>query len=162
MTYLVKTVLIVSFILFIFLFKRIVCQKKVQSECYLDVKLQFDVHSVTAPRNQSEGSEVCQTCSPRRVFEIPSNSIGYFSVMDSMELCSNREPVVDLRECSGYCDSKSSYSHVMQGFTNSCNCCQSTKVESRTVTLTCKSGRTVTKTYSIPTACGCSACSSGK
>ncbi|KAL4222951.1 Mucin-5B [Mactra antiquata] len=104
----------------------------------------------------------CQTCAPRLVFGQPDDTIGYFNVMDNMELCGNLAPIPDLKECSGYCGSRSFYSHVMRGFTNSCNCCQSSKVETRTVTLTCKSGRTITKSYSVPTACGCSECTGGK
>ncbi|WAQ93445.1 hypothetical protein MAR_005916 [Mya arenaria] len=42
--------------------------------------------------------------------------IGYFKTMDNMEVCKNVKPIPDLLECSGFCHSRSFYSHVMQGF----------------------------------------------
>ncbi|WAR09825.1 MFGM-like protein [Mya arenaria] len=107
-------------------------------------------------------SHSCQTCAPRLVVGNPNDTIGYFTIMDNMEVCKNVEPIPDLLECSGFCNSRSSYSHVMQGFTDSCNCCQATGSETRNVQLTCKNGRKITKSYSVPKSCGCSACSGAK
>ncbi|WAR09835.1 CRAM-like protein [Mya arenaria] len=106
-------------------------------------------------RNVTSSSLTCQTCAPRLVVGNPNDTIGYFTIMDNMEVCKNVEPIPDLLECSGFCNSRSSYSHVMQGFTNRCNCCQATGSETRNVQLTCKSGRTITKSYSVPKSCGC-------
>ncbi|XP_052248669.1 mucin-5AC-like isoform X9 [Dreissena polymorpha] len=112
-------------------------------------------------RNNTENL-TCQTCAPRLISGQPNDTIGYFTVMDNLELCKNNEPIPDLLECSGYCNSHSSYSHVMRGFTNDCNCCQATATESKSVELTCKGGRTISKTYSVPKSCGCGICTGGK
>lgn len=119
------------------------------------------MYFLSVPGNTTS-SEECQTCAPRLIVGGTNATVGYFKVMDNMELCENREPILGFMECNGFCDSRSSYSHLMRGFTNTCQCCQSTKTESRTITLTCKSGRTITKSISIPKACGCGACTSGK
>ncbi|WAQ93432.1 EDIL3-like protein [Mya arenaria] len=95
-------------------------------------------------RNVTSSSLTCQTCAPRLVF------------------AKDVEPIPDLLECSGFCNSRSFYSHVMQGLTIRCNCCQATGSETRNVQLTCKSGRKITKSYSVPKSCGYNACSGEK
>ena len=111
-----------------------------------------------SPMMNNTSSSMCQTCAPRLVFGQPEHSVGYFKVMDNLELCQNLDVIKDLRECSGYCGSKSSYTTVMRGFKNNCNCCQSTTSVKKTIELTCANGRKISKTYQVPTACGCSSC----
>ncbi|WAR14234.1 MUC5A-like protein [Mya arenaria] len=148
----------------------IVSETHVQCPAYeqlADCKANEEVYDVTGccmkclpERNVT--SLTCQTCAPRLVAGNPNDTIGYFAIMDNMEVCKNVEPIPDLLECSGFCNSRSSYSHMMQGFTDSCNCCQSTGSETRNVQLTCTNGRKVTKSYSVPKSCGCSACVGAK
>lgn len=117
--------------------------------------------SAMVPSNANGTASTCQTCAPRLVFGQPEHSVGFFKVMDNMELCRNVATVPDLTECSGYCGSRSSYTSVMHGFKNNCNCCQSTSTTQKSIELTCTSGRKITKSYSVPTACGCNVCTSG-
>ncbi|WAQ93441.1 EDIL3-like protein [Mya arenaria] len=148
----------------------IVSETHVQCPAYeqlADCKANEEVYDITGccmkclpERNVT--SLTCQTCAPRLVAGNPNDTIGYFAIMDNMEVCKNVEPIPDLLECSGFCNSRSSYSHMMQGFTDSCNCCQSTGSETRNVQLTCTNGRKVTKSYSVPKSCGCSACVGAK
>ena len=114
-----------------------------------------------SPMMNNSMASSCQTCAPRLVFGQPENSVGFFKVMDNLELCKNLDVIKDLNECSGYCGSKSSYTSVMHGFTNNCNCCQATASVKKAIELTCTSGRKITKTYEVPTACGCSTCTGG-
>ncbi|WAR14240.1 HMCT-like protein [Mya arenaria] len=150
----------------------IVSETRVQCSAYeqlTDCKANEEAYDATGccikclpERNVTSSSLICQTCAPRLVAGNSNHTIGYFTIMDNMEVCKNIEPIPDLLECSGFCNSRSSYSHVMQGFTNRCNCCQATGSETRNVELTCKNGRTITKSYSVPKSCGCSACSGAK
>ncbi|XP_041367296.1 uncharacterized protein LOC121381939 [Gigantopelta aegis] len=111
----------------------------------------------------TNASSVCQSCSPRLVFGQPQQSIGFFKVHDKGEVCQNVQPVRDLKECAGYCASTSHYAALMGGFTNKCSCCQPAHTGTKTIELVCSaSGRKVTKTYTVPETCGCSACSGGK
>ncbi|WAQ93448.1 EDIL3-like protein [Mya arenaria] len=150
----------------------IVSETRVQCSAYeqlTDCKANEEAYDATGccmkclpERNVTSSSLICQTCAPRLVAGNSNHTIGYFTIMDNMEVCKNIEPIPDLLECSGFCNSRSSYSHVMQGFTNRCNCCQATGSETRNVELTCTNGRTITKSYSVPKSCGCSACSGAK
>ncbi|XP_046550834.1 norrin-like [Haliotis rubra] len=106
-------------------------------------------------------TSVCQTCTPRLMFGQIQQSIGFFKVNDNGEICSNVEPIPELKECAGYCGSTSSYTALMHGFDNKCLCCQPAKTVSKSIQLVCGTGRKITKTYNVPETCGCSACSKG-
>ncbi|XP_048245023.1 mucin-5AC-like isoform X2 [Haliotis rufescens] len=111
------------------------------------------------PTNSS--NSVCQSCTPRLMFGQVQQSIGFFKVNDEGEVCSNVEPIPELKECAGYCGSTSSYTSLMRGFDNKCLCCQPAKTVAKSVQLVCGTGRKITKTYNVPETCGCSACSNG-
>jgi hypothetical protein len=103
----------------------------------------------------------CLTCQPVRQFGNDTLSIGYFTLTDGDVKCQNKEPIRDLMQCSGHCESKATYTTVMKGFTNKCNCCQPTRTVTRSANLTCTDGSTRTKSYTVPEVCACSACSGG-
>ncbi|KAK3611484.1 hypothetical protein CHS0354_039096 [Potamilus streckersoni] len=106
----------------------------------------------------SNASSTCSECTPRLVFGQPQRSVGYFRVSDNGELCQNLDVIADLKECSGYCGSQSSYTSLMQGFNSMCQCCRPTTTITKTIKLACASGRTISKTYSVPQSCGCGVC----
>lgn len=106
-------------------------------------------------------SNSCLTCQPVRQFGNDALSIGYFTLTDGDVKCQNKEPILDLMQCSGHCESQATYTTVMKGFTNKCNCCQPTRTVTRTTNLTCTDGSTRTKSYTVPEVCGCRACSGG-
>ncbi|KAK3611486.1 hypothetical protein CHS0354_039099 [Potamilus streckersoni] len=106
----------------------------------------------------SNASSTCSECTPRLVFGQPQRSVGYFRVSDNGELCQNLDVIADLKECSGYCGSQSSYTSLMQGFNSMCQCCRPTTTITKTIKLACTSGRTISKTYSVPESCGCGVC----
>ncbi|KAL3831915.1 hypothetical protein ACJMK2_023609 [Sinanodonta woodiana] len=110
------------------------------------------------PASHSNASSTCSECSPRLVFGQPQRSVGYFRVSDNGEQCQNLDIIGDLKECSGYCGSQSSYTSLMQGFNSMCQCCRPTTTITKTIKLTCASGRTISKTYSVPESCGCGVC----
>lgn len=102
----------------------------------------------------------CTTCQPVPQFDSPSLTIGYFSVVEgNSTTCQNKEPLPDLKQCSGHCESRATYTAVMQGFDSNCQCCQPSRTVTRTAVLTCSDGSTRSRSYSVPEACGCSACS---
>ncbi|XP_067650638.1 mucin-5AC-like [Haliotis asinina] len=106
-------------------------------------------------------NSVCKTCTPRLMFGQIQQSIGFFKVNDNGEICSNVEPIPELKECAGYCGSTSKYTALMRGFDNDCMCCQPAKTVPKTIQLVCGTGRKITKTYNVPETCACSACSQG-
>jgi len=109
-----------------------------------------------------QAAHSCAACSPRLMFGQPAASVGFFKVTNSKGIsCHNNDPIPDLKECSGYCQSRAKYTQIMHGFNNQCNCCQPSATTVRSVQLQCDDGSTMSKNYTIPSSCGCSACSSG-
>ncbi|KAK3108253.1 hypothetical protein FSP39_004202 [Pinctada imbricata] len=109
-----------------------------------------------------QAAQTCATCQPMLMFGNPASTIGYFSVINNGVKCENLDPIPDLKECSGYCQSRAKYTAIMRGFDNKCNCCQPTKTISKSVQLTCADGSVISKSYNVPENCGCSACSGGR
>ncbi|CAH1788470.1 unnamed protein product, partial [Owenia fusiformis] len=106
--------------------------------------------------------KVCDTCRPVLVFGQPQDSIGYLTSEKQGMLCSNKDVVDGFYECSGFCDSRAQYSTWTMAFVNDCDCCQPRKTESKFITLTCDDGSTITKSYQVPSECGCGACTGAR
>ncbi|KAM7301527.1 hemocytin [Ixodes scapularis] len=88
-----------------------------------------------------------------------ANSLQYFTLSDrSRGLCSNSEPIPDLKECTGQCYSSTIYSPDTNNFTSSCRCCTIKSAVQKTVTLTCTDGSKIQKQYQNPTECACTLC----
>ncbi|XP_033761396.1 mucin-5AC-like [Pecten maximus] len=156
-----------------------VCAFDVSSASYLIRETQLDCRTDNLPTCQgnqtkydSTGccktcivratvSQTCSECSPRLMFGQPAASVGFFKVTRNSATCQNSDPIQDLTECSGYCQSRAKYTTLMRGFDNKCNCCQPQATVTRNVTLHCTDGTTFAKTYTVPTSCGCSACAGG-
>lgn len=66
-----------------------------------------------------------------------------------------QEPVLDIRECAGYCETGSTHYTKSPG---SCTCCQPTKTTARTVNLTCSDNSTMPYSYDVPDTCACATC----
>ncbi|KAK7483903.1 hypothetical protein BaRGS_00024787, partial [Batillaria attramentaria] len=104
-------------------------------------------------------SASCTTCSPQVMFPHAQDSVGYFTDTNPTGAeCSNQVPVADMTECSGFCDSRATYTDVMRSFSDTCSCCRPTATSARTVQLTCSDGSTMTHTYHVANACACGAC----
>jgi len=101
----------------------------------------------------------CTTCMALEMFTSPEQSIGFFREdIPGHGTCVNIEPVLNVRECNGYCASHTTYSEVMLGLETKCNCCKPDTTRSQTVTLTCRDGYSEDRTYELPTSCSCSPC----
>ncbi|XP_060072003.1 integumentary mucin B.1-like [Ylistrum balloti] len=156
-----------------------VCEFDVNSASYLIRETQLDCRTDNLPTcqgNQTKydstgccktcivratASQTCSECSPRLMFGQPAATVGFFKVTRNNTICQNSAPIQDLTECSGYCQSRAKYTTLMRGFDNKCNCCQPQHTITRNVTLNCTDGTTFAKTYTVPTSCGCSACTGG-
>ncbi|XP_021374153.1 mucin-5AC-like [Mizuhopecten yessoensis] len=156
-----------------------VCDFDVSSTSYLIRETQLDCRTDNLPTckgNQTEydstgccktcvvratASQTCSECSPHLMFGQPAATVGFFKVTRNNVICQNTEPIQDLTECSGYCQSRAKYTTLMRGFDNNCNCCQPQNTVAHNVTLHCTDGTTFPKMYTVPTSCGCSACTGG-
>lgn len=93
----------------------------------------------------------------------PEKSIHYFYLHDKVKgVCSNKEPIQNLAECSGRCQSQTVYSPSLDAFATTCKCCTPLESAIRPITLHCKDNSTIVKEYRQPKNCECSSCSGEK
>uniref|UniRef100_A0A1W7RAG6 Hemocytin n=1 Tax=Hadrurus spadix TaxID=141984 RepID=A0A1W7RAG6_9SCOR len=96
-------------------------------------------------------------CEVRRL--TPQRSVHYFFLHDRVKgKCSNKDPVENLTECSGRCNSDTAYSLSQEVFTTICNCCIPRESVFRQITLNCDDNSTIIKEYVQPTICDCVEC----
>ena len=104
----------------------------------------------------------CKTCSSTPMFAEIHESVNYFTWTNSSVTCSNQDPIPNLRQCGGYCNSMHRYEKTLSGklsVQSTCKCCKPTRTISRTVKLTCNDGTIINKKYNLIKSCGCETCS---
>ncbi|XP_042143020.1 hemocytin [Ixodes scapularis] len=126
--------------------------------------------SKKCPKDQVvwDANRCCQTCNVTIVSEeacapLPLNdreSVRMFRFEhERWGLCTNPRPVTGARECAGTCESHSLFTTGNSNdVTANCKCCNPTQWELRKIQLTCRNGKTLTKTFRQPTACHCTPC----
>ncbi|KAK4875849.1 hypothetical protein RN001_012271 [Aquatica leii] len=88
-----------------------------------------------------------------------TNTIGKISIEElGHGICINKNPIVDLAECNGVCESLASFDFSHMNYNSKCTCCQVEEVKDITVELECEDGNVIKRQIPVAVNCKCKEC----
>lgn len=89
-----------------------------------------------------------------------SETIGIIDiVLEPFGRCVNTEPIPEFAECSGSCQSKTTFNRIALKHDEKCTCCSISELKKVSVELKCEDGSSPTASVPVPVSCECGACS---